>query len=186
MSPFQGRSDGADGEGNLIEDDLAFLKEEEGVVTAIRHEQPISEAPSNMYVITDEDIRHSGATDIPTLLRQVPGMEVMQSMGADYNVSVRGDNQLLANKLLVQVDGRSIYMDANGSETWRYIPVTLPAIKRIEILKGPAGTIHGFNSFDGVVNIITKSPSVKNGATIQVVSREFGTFNTALILAGRH
>ncbi len=133
MSPLQGWSDGADGKGSLIEDDLAFLKEEEIVVTAIRQEQPISKAPSNIYVITAEDIRHSGATDIPTLLRQVPGMEVMQTTGADYNVSVRGDNQLIANKLLVQVDGRSIYMDANGSVTWRYIPVTLPEIKRIEV-----------------------------------------------------
>ena len=72
MSFSPGWAGASDGEGTLIEDDLAFLREEEVVVTAILQEQPISEAPSNMYVITAEDIRHSGATDIPTLLRRVP------------------------------------------------------------------------------------------------------------------
>ena len=88
--------------------ELELLKEET-VSIASRYEQPISEAPSNVYVITDEDIRHSGATDLPTVLRRIPGIEVMQTTGADFNVSARGDNQLLANKMLVLVDGRSIY-----------------------------------------------------------------------------
>jgi outer membrane cobalamin receptor len=91
------------------------LLHEETVVTAARHEQPLSEAPANVYVITDEDIRHSGATDLPTLLRRVPGIEVMQVSGADFNVSARGNNQLSANKLLVLVDGRSIYNDVQGA-----------------------------------------------------------------------
>ena len=89
-------------------EELELLKEEETVSIASRYEQPISQAPSNVYVITDEDIKQSGATDLPTVLRRVPGMEVMQVTGADFNVSVRGDNQLVANKLLVMVDGRSI------------------------------------------------------------------------------
>lgn len=171
-------------EGSSIEDDLAFLKEEELVVTAILQEQPISEAPSNMYVITAEDIRHSGATDIPTLLRRVPGMEVMQTTGADYNVSVRGDNQLFSNKLLVQVDGRSVYLDGAGHVNWRWIPVVLGEIERIEILKGPAGYIYGFNAFDGVVNIITKSPFQKGQKAVQMAGGEFGTFQSAALLGG--
>src|SRR6184192_149386 len=92
--------------------ELELIKEEETVSIASRYEQPISQAPANVYVITDEDIRQSGAIDIPTLLRRVPGMEVMQMNGADFNVSVRGDNQAAANKLLVMIDGRSIYLDA--------------------------------------------------------------------------
>src|SRR5690606_25729948 len=103
------------------------------------------QAASNVYVITDEDIRHSGATDIPTVLRRIPGMEVMQTTGADFNVSVRGDNQLTANKLLVMIDGRSIYVDAAGTVYWKNLPVTLPEIKRIEVLKGPAAAVYGFN-----------------------------------------
>ena len=81
---------------------------------ASRYEQPISQAPANVYVITDEDIRHSGATDIPTILRRVPGLDVMQATGADFNVSARGNNQLVSNKMLVMVDGRSIYFDVQG------------------------------------------------------------------------
>ena len=90
------------------------MKEEESVSIASRYEQPISQAPSNVYVITDEDIRQSGATDLPTVLRRIPGMEVMQMSGARFDVSVRGDNQPNANKLLVMVDGRSIYLDVQG------------------------------------------------------------------------
>ena len=173
-----------DGERSLIGDDLAFLREEEVVVTAILQEQPISEAPSNMYVITAEDIRNSGATDIPTLLRRVPGLEVMQTTGAEYNVSMRGDNQLFSNKLLVQIDGRSAYVDAAGIVYWRLLPVTLSEIKRIEVLKGPASAIHGFNAFDGVVNIITKSPREKGQNTVQVMGGEFGTLGGTAQMGG--
>ena len=114
--------------------ELELIKEEETVSIASRYEQPISQAPANVYVITDEDILHSGATDIPTILRRVPGLDVMQTTGADFNVSVRGNNQLQANKLLVMVDGRSIYVDAQGQVFWKAIPVTLPEINRIEVL----------------------------------------------------
>jgi iron complex outermembrane recepter protein len=165
-------------------EELELLKEEETVSIAVRHEQPISEAPSNVYVITDEDIRHSGAVDIPTVLRRIPGMEVMQTTGADFNVSVRGDNQLNANKLLVLVDGRSIYIDASGQVLWKLLPVTLPEIKRIEVLKGPASAVYGFNAFDGIVNIITKSPEEMKGATLQFGAGEFGTLTASAIQAG--
>lgn len=167
-------------------DELQLLKEEETVSIASRYEQPISQAPSNVYVITDEDIRHSGATDLPTILRRVPGIEVMQVTGADFNVSIRGDNQLNANKLLVMVDGRSIYVDMQGGLSWKNIPVTLPEIKRIEVLKGPASVIYGFNAFDGVVNIITKSPHESKGTTIQFGGGELGTISSAAVHAGTH
>src|SRR5574340_1210705 len=135
--------------------ELELLKEEETVSIASRYEQPISQAPSNVYVSTDEDIRQSGAIDLPTILRRIPGIEVMQMTGADFNVSARGDNQPFANKMLVMVDGRSIYLDVQGIVYWKSIPVTLPEIKRIEVLKGPAAAMYGFNAFDGVINIIT-------------------------------
>jgi outer membrane cobalamin receptor len=81
--------------------ELELIKEEETVSIASRYEQPISQAQANVYVTTDEDIRHSGATDLPTVLRRVPGLEVMQTTEANFDVSTRGNNQLLANKLLV-------------------------------------------------------------------------------------
>jgi len=135
-------------------------------------------------VITDEDIRNSGATDVPTLLRQVPGMEVMQTNAFDFNVSVRGNNQVLANKLLVLVDGRSIYLDQAGNVIWKLLPVSLPEIKRIEFLKGPASAVYGFNAFDGVVNIITKFPEELKGTTLQVAGGQLGTLLINGIQAG--
>jgi iron complex outermembrane receptor protein len=164
--------------------ELELLQEEESVSIASRYEQPISESPSNVYVITDEDIRQSGAIDLPTILRRIPGIEVMQMTGADFNVSVRGDNQMLANKMLILVDGRSIYIDASGAVYWKNIPVTLAEIKRIEVLKGPAASVYGFNAFDGVVNIVTKSPMEMRGTTIQFGGGEFGTISSAAIHAG--
>jgi iron complex outermembrane receptor protein len=108
----------------------------------------------------------------------------MQMTGAEFNVSARGDNQPLANKLLVMVDGRSIYVDAQGIVYWKAIPVTLPEIKRIEVLKGPASALYGFNAFDGVINIITKSPEEMKGATLQFGGGELGTISSAAIYAG--
>jgi len=165
-------------------DQLELLKEEETVSIASGYEQPISKAPSNVYVITDEDIRQSGAVDLPTVLRRVPGLEVMQMTGADFNVSARGDNQPFANKMLVMVDGRSIYLDVQGNVFWKAIPVTLPEIKRIEVLKGPASAMYGFNAFDGVINIITKSPDEMKGTTLQFGGGELGTISSAAIHAG--
>ncbi len=168
---------------SLIQEDLAFLKEET-VSIAAAHAQPISEAPSNVYVITAEDIQNSGAKDLPTILRRVPGIEVIQMTGSDFNVSARGNNQLRHNKMLVMVDGRSIYLDFQGEVLWRMIPVTLPEIKQIEVLKGPASVLYGFNAFDGIINIITKSPKEMKGATLQLGGGEFGSITASAIGAG--
>lgn len=167
-----------------VSNDLELLKEEETVSIASRYEQPISQAPSNVYVVTDEDIRQSGATDLPTVLRRIPGLEVMQMTGADFNVSARGGNQPFANKMLVMVDGRSIYLDVQGNVFWKSLPITIPEIKRIEVLKGPASAMYGFNAFDGVINIITKSPEEMKGTTLQFGGGEQGTVSSAAVHAG--
>jgi iron complex outermembrane receptor protein len=168
-----------------LQEETLYLREET-VSIASRYEQPISQAPSNVYVITDEDIRQSGSPDLPTVLRRIPGLEVMQITGADFNVSVRGDNQLVSNKLLVMVDGRSIYVDVQGSVYWKAIPVTLPEIKRIEVQKGPASVLYGFNAFDGIINIITKSPEEIKGVTAQVGGGTYGTISSAAIYANSY
>lgn len=169
---------------------LELIKEEESVIIAgglyPGKPQPISKAPSNVYVITDEDIRHSGAIDLPTILRRIPGIDVMQVTGADFNVAARGDQQLRANKFLVLVDGRSIYLDIQGEMLWKNIPVTLPEIKRIEVLKGPAAALYGFNAFDGVINIITKSAEEAKGVTLQFGGGEYGTISSTAMVAGVH
>lgn len=168
---------------------MALIKEEQeaGIARGMYPGklQPISDAPSNVYVITDDDIRHSGAVDLPTVLRRIPGIEVMQMNGADFNVSARGNNQPRANRMLVLVDGRSIYLDVQGEVLWKMIPVTLPEIKRIEVLKGPASAIYGFNAFDGVINIVTKTGEEMKGATLQFGGGAFGTISSAAIYAGK-
>jgi iron complex outermembrane receptor protein len=100
-----------------LKDDLQFLAEET-VVTSSYEEQPISEAPSNIYVIRAEDIEQSGATDLATLLRWIPGISVIERTGGQFNVSVRGNNQELANKMLLLIDGRSAYIDTQGVSPW--------------------------------------------------------------------
>jgi outer membrane cobalamin receptor len=165
--------------------ELQLIEEEESVSIASRYEQPISQAPANVYVITDEDIRHSGATDLPTVLRRIPGIEVMQMSGADFNVSARGDNQPFVNKMLVLVDGRSIYVDVQGGVFWKLLPVTLPEIKRIEFLKGPASSIYGFNAYDGIINITTKSPEEMKGTTVQCGGGDLGTISSSAIHANK-
>lgn len=168
-----------------LHDETLYLQEET-VSIASRYEQPISQAPSNVYVITEEDIRQSGATDLPTVLRRVPGLDVMQTSGGEFNVAVRGDNQPVANKLLVMIDGRSIYSDVQGVVFWKLLPITVPEIKRIEILKGPASSVYGFNAFDGIINIITKSPEEMKGTTLQFGGGALGTISSAAIHAGTH
>lgn len=179
-----------------VSPELEVLKEEAGVV--LREEsasiargmypgkpQPLSQTPANVYVITDDDIRQSGAIDLPTVLRRIPGIEVMQLSGADFNVSARGNNQPRTNKMLVLVDGRSIYLDVQGEVLWKMIPVTLPEIKRIEVLKGPASALYGFNAFDGVINIITKPGEEMKGATVQFGGGELGTIISSAVYGGK-
>ncbi len=168
-----------------LKDELQYLSEET-VFTPSYQEQPISEAPSNIYVITAEDIRQSGATDLPTLLRQVPGMSVIERTGGQFNVGVRGNNQELANKILLLIDGRSAYVDTQGVVPWKELPVSLLEIERIEVLKGPTGSIYGFNAFDGVVNIITKTPEAAKGMTTQFGGGEYGAIRSTAMYANRH
>lgn len=167
-----------------LQEELVFLREET-VVTANWREQPISEAPSNVYVISAEDIRQSGATDLPTLFRRVPGLSVIEMSGGDFNVSASGDNQQQTNRMLLLIDGRSSYVDTQGLVPWKTLPVALLEIKQIEVLKGPASVIYGFNAFDGVINIITKDPRDTAGTTLQAGAGEYGTVRTAAIHGGQ-
>jgi len=140
-------------EGELVED--LFDRE---VVTASNFGQDPVESPSAITVITAEDIRLSGATSIPEVLALAPGTDVMFLTAGQADVSIRGFNRRLSNKVLVLVDGRSVYLDIIGSVVWESLPVTLEEIDRIEIIRGPGSAIYGANAFGGVVNIITTIP----------------------------
>jgi iron complex outermembrane receptor protein len=128
------------------------------VVTSSRYRQSPLEAPNALTLLTAQDIRQSGALSLPDLLRRVPGLEVMGLSPSDYDVGIRGFNGTLSNKVLVLVDGRSIYLDFIGAQLWPLLSISLADVERIEVIRGPGAALYGANAFSGVINIITKLP----------------------------
>jgi iron complex outermembrane receptor protein len=131
---------------------------EETVVAASRRAQATIEAPNAITVITGDEIRASGLVSLPEILRRVPGAEVMVMGVSSANVSFRGFNQRVANKVLVLVDGRPEYQDFIGATLWPALPVGLEEIERVEVIRGPGSALYGANAMLGVVNIITRAP----------------------------
>lgn len=156
-----------------LEAELLIFEEIPVVITASKYEQPITEAPATISVITEEDIKYSGARDIQEVLRRVPGIEVMVSKSSQIDVGVRGDVDTLYKRLLVLVDGRSVYQDFYGMTEWEHLEIGLDEIKRIEVIRGPGSALYGANAFAGVVNIITKSPEEMKGTLIRVGGGNF-------------
>lgn len=168
-------------EGALVEDLYARV-----VVTASRYGQDPLEAPSAITVLTAEDIAMSTATSVPELLARVPGMDAMALTAGQSDLSMRGFNKRLSNKLLVLVDGRSVYLDFIGSTLWQAIPVTLDEIERIEIIRGPGSAIYGANAFAGVVNIITKTPGdPANANVVRLGTGTKGYASGSALMSGR-
>jgi iron complex outermembrane recepter protein len=126
------------------------------VTSVSKKEQKLSQVAAAIFVITREDIRRSGATNIPDLLRMVPGMDVAQINSNTWAISTRGFNFQFASKLLVLIDGRAVYTGLFGGVNWDTQDVPLEDIERIEVIRGPGGAIWGANAVNGVINIITK------------------------------
>ncbi len=133
------------------------------VTSVSKKEQKISQVAAAIFVITQEEIRRSGASNIPDLLRMVPGMDVSQINANDWAVSARGFNQQFANKLLVLIDGRAVYTPLLGGVNWDTQDVPLEDIDRIEVIRGPGATIWGANAVNGVINIVTKKSADTHG-----------------------
>lgn len=138
---------------------------EETVVAASRRAQATLDAPNAITVITGDEIRASGLLTLPEILRRVPGAEVMVMGLTSANVSFRGFNQRIANKVLVLVDGRPEYQDFLGVTLWPVLPVGIEEIERVEVIRGPGSALYGANAMLGVVNIITRSPGT--GPTVE-------------------
>jgi outer membrane cobalamin receptor len=120
--------------------------------------QRAEDVPVNMTIITADDIRRSGARDIPGVLRLVGCVDVMQWGSDNSDVSIRGYDQAYAARTLVLIDGRQVYADYYGVIPWSALPVELSAIRQIEVVKGPNSALFGFNATGGVINIITYNP----------------------------
>lgn len=138
------------------------------VTSVSKRAEPLSDAPAAIYVITHDDVIRSGATSVPEMLRLAPNLQVAQVTASQYAVTARGFNSSLADKLLVLVDGRSIYTPFSSGVNWNLQEVPSENIERIEVVSGPGGTLWGANAVNGVVNIITRKSSETQGATMEL------------------
>jgi iron complex outermembrane receptor protein len=130
--------------------------------------QRASDAPVNMEIITAEEIRRTGAANIPDILQRVIGVDFMRWGAASADVAIRGYNGPRTPRLLVLVNGRQVYLDHYGTAPWSSIPVQLSEIRQIEVVKGPNTALFGFNAVGGVVNIITYSPLYDSANNVTV------------------
>jgi iron complex outermembrane recepter protein len=130
--------------------------------------EPASQAPAAVFVITSDDIRRSGATVIPEVLRLAPGLSVARLNAHDWAISSRGFNDVFANKLLVLMDGRSVYTPLFSGVFWDEQDTLLEDIDRIEVVRGPGATLWGANAVNGVINIITKHAKDTQGGLLSV------------------
>ncbi|MBZ5512065.1 MAG: TonB-dependent receptor [Acidobacteriia bacterium] len=136
------------------------------VTTVSKKEQTLTSAPAAVYVITQEDIRRSGVTSLPEALRLAPGVQVAQLTSSDWAVSIRGANSRFANKLLVLVDGRTVYTPSFSGVFWAEQDLLLEDIDRIEVIRGPGASLWGTNAVNGVINIITRPADETNGGFV--------------------
>jgi iron complex outermembrane receptor protein len=135
----------------------------EVVSTVSRQASTVGKSPAAVFVITQEMIQRSGANNIPDVLRMAPGVEVARIDSNKWAISIRGFNNLYASKLLVQIDGRILYSQFFSGVIWADQDVVLADVERIEVIRGPGGTIWGANAVNGIINIITKSPQDTQG-----------------------
>jgi iron complex outermembrane receptor protein len=135
------------------------------VVSSVsRRDEPLASAPSSIYVIGADDIRRSGATRIAEALRLAPNLQVARTGAEGYAITARGFNNPLANKLLVLIDGRTVYTPLFSGVFWEVQDTMIEDIERIEVISGPGGTLWGANAVNGVVNVITKSAARTQGS----------------------
>ncbi len=154
------------------------------VTSASRREQRVEDVPAAVYVISRDEIRRSGMTSIPELLRLAPGVQVARINANKWAVSVRGFNSLYSNKLLVMVDGRSIYNPAFSTVLWDTEDLVIEDIERIEVIRGPGGAMWGANAVNGVINIITRTSSDTRGGLARVSAGTFETGSAAFRYGG--
>jgi len=136
------------------------------VTSVSKRTQKVADAAAAIFVLTQEDIRRSGATSIPEALRLVPGLEVARIDQNKWAIGSRGFNGRFDNKLLVLIDGRSVYTPLFSGVYWNVQDVMLEDVDRIEVIRGPGATLWGANAVDGVINVITKKAKATQSAVV--------------------
>ena len=139
--------------------------------------QRASEVSANMTIITADDIRHAGTRQIPEIIGiYVPGIDILQTGYAGFDVGVRGYQQPEMPRLLVLVDGRQVFVDDYSRTIWNNIPVNVDDIRQIEVVKGPSSALFGSNAAGGVVNIVTYSPLYDKNNVVSTYAGSERTF----------
>jgi len=139
------------------------------VTSVSKEDQKMSQVAAAIFVIGQEEIRRSGASNIPDLLRMVPGLDVAQINANTWAISSRGFNTQFANKMLVLIDGRAVYTPLLGGVNWDVQDVPLQDIERIEVIRGPGGTVWGANAVNGVINVTTKKAANTQGVLLTAI-----------------
>ena len=163
---------------HYLEMDLAQLMEVT-ITSVAKKPQTLADTAAAVYVISQETIRRSGVTSIPEALAMAPGIQVARISGSRWSISSRGFAGFTSNKLLVLLDGRSLYTPAYSGTFWDMQNVLLEDVERIEVIRGPGGTIWGANAVNGVINIITKKAQDTQGTLLRV-----GAGNEEKFMAG--
>jgi len=140
------------------------------VTSVSKKSERLSDAAASIFVITADDIRRSGAVSLPEALRLAPNLQVSQVSATGYDIRARGFNNTSANKLLVLIDGRSVYTPLFAGVFWDVQDVMLEDIDRIEVISGPGGTLWGVNAVNGVINIITRPAGRTQGTLVSGVA----------------
>jgi len=133
------------------------------VTSVSKRAERLATTPAAVTVLTNDDIRRSGATNLPDLLRLVPGVQVARAASDSWAVSIRGFNDIFADKLLVLVDGRSVYTPLFAGVYWDVQDVVLEDVERIEVIRGPGSAVWGANAVNGVINVITRDAAATRG-----------------------
>jgi iron complex outermembrane receptor protein len=136
------------------------------VTSVSRHAERLSDAPASIYVITNDDIRRAGVRSLAEALRLAPNLQVARNSSSTYAISSRGFNNALGNKLLVLIDGRTVYTPLFSGVFWDQQDVMLEDIERIEVISGPGGTLWGANAVNGVINVITRTARDSQGMLV--------------------
>ncbi|MGZ5198446.1 MAG: TonB-dependent receptor plug domain-containing protein [Telluria sp.] len=142
------------------------------VTSVARQESRVADAPAAVFVITGSDIARSGATTLTEALRLAPNLQVARRDASGYAISARGFSTTLSNKMLVLIDGRSVYSPLFSGVYWESQDVRLADVDRIEVISGPGGTVWGANAVNGVINVITKSARDTQGGQLKANAGE--------------
>jgi iron complex outermembrane receptor protein len=140
------------------------------VTSVSKKEQKLARTAAAVFVISQDEIRRSGAASLPDVLRMVPGVDVAQIDANAWAITIRGFNSRYSSKLLVLVDGRSVYTPSFSGVHWDQLDLPLGDIERIEVIRGPGATVWGANAVNGVINIITKSSKATKGGMAEVTA----------------